>query len=133
MPEEWATAVQPKDDEPEKKLTLAPELKTAAGRIKKLELGSWLEFLDKKSGRMLRGKLAWANQETFDYMFVNQSGRQIAVISRYNLAKALVRGDARILPIEKTPFITRALNSIHRMLQSEQDSAESAMKKQAAC
>jgi Protein of unknown function (DUF1631) len=101
------------------------ELKDAAARLKELKLGTWLEFIDKKSDRTLRGKLAWVNQHVPRYMFVNQSGRQIAVKSRDDLATAVVRGESRILPIEKTPFITRALNSIHRMLQNQSENGNS--------
>ncbi len=94
-------------------------LKDAAAQVKQLKLGTWVEFIDKKNDRTMRSKLAWVNHHALKYMFVNQSGRQIAVESRYNLATAMVRGEARILPIEKTPFITRVLNSIHRILQNQ--------------
>ena len=107
---------------------MSSELKFAAGKIKKLELGTWLEFSDKDSGALLRGKLAWVDEHTFDYMFVNQSGRRIAVKSLYDLAGGLIQGEARILPIEKMPFITRALNSIHLMLQKEKYSLEETLK-----
>lgn len=115
IPKEWQADIGNDLEEP------APEeemmkFKKLVDKLKTVKLGSWFEFFDKTTEVTQHGKLAWINQSTSNYMFVNHGGRQIAVKSLYNLAKEIEEGDIKILPSDKTPFISKALNSIHKRL-----------------
>ena len=49
-------------------------------------------------------------------MFVDQLGVKASVISMQDLVDCMLNGKARIVKTEKKPFVDRAMNAIHRML-----------------
>lgn len=116
IPKEWRADIEAHGG-PHQAEEGGKENKEIVDQLKAVELGTWFEFYKASRKITERGKLAWINQNTSNYMFVNQGGRQVAVRSLYNLAKEIHRGDVKILTIEKAPFISRALNTIHSKLK----------------
>ena len=115
MPKDWKLKAKKEDGETDE--TGTPEFKEKIILIKQQQKGAWFEFNDKESGARKRGKLSWYNQNTLHYMFVNQSGRQVAVKTLYDLAHGMLGGEIKILPTDKSPLITRAFSAIHRRLK----------------
>lgn len=117
IPQEWQEDLEDQtrqDLSQQQGLTVDSEI---IKQLKEVELGTWFEFFDKTNNMKQRGKLAWINKNTSNYMFVNQGGRQIAVKSLYNLGKEMQSGVIKMLTIEKAPFISRAFNTIHSKLK----------------
>ncbi len=87
-------------------------------RLRKSKLGTWFELTDPRTGRPIRAKLSWFSPKTSYYIFVNQAGLQVAVKPLRKLAKELLNGEARILEVDKKPFVERALQRIYRLLRT---------------
>ena len=93
----------------------SPVLEQTVARLRRLRLGTWFEFT--QAGKApLRAKLSWFSLKTGYYIFVDQAGIQVAVKPLRKLAKEMVAGQARILELERKPFVERALQRIHSML-----------------
>ncbi len=119
IPEEWQQALDTEPDVSSVSSDIPPEREALLSYLKELEFGTWFEFFDQDKKIYQRGKLAWINTTTSNYMFVNQGGRQIAVKSLHNLADEMDRGLVKVIEEEKTPFVDRALNSIQELLKRE--------------
>jgi hypothetical protein len=119
VPVEWRETLTEEAEEIVAESNTSPERQSLLDSLRKLEFGTWFEFIDKGKDITQRGKLAWVNTTTSNYMFVNEGGRQIGVKSLYNLADELEAGLAKIIDLEKTPFVDRALKSIHGLLNTE--------------
>lgn len=119
IPEEWRQALSEETDSSPSNGNVTLEHQALIDSLKELEFGTWFEFFDEEKEVYQRGKLAWINTTTSNYMFVNQGGRQIAVKSLHNLAEDLHQGRAKIIDIERTPFVDRALKSIQELLRKE--------------
>jgi hypothetical protein len=65
--------------------------------IRALSAGTWLEFVTDASGRTARRKLARLNPANGRTLLVNLRGAKIAEHSVETLARAIVRGHARVL------------------------------------
>jgi hypothetical protein len=95
--------------------TASPDQLAMLEQLKTIPFGTWFEFQKPdKPGR--RAKLSWRSTVTEKFMFVDQMGVKAAVISMHDLANCMIDGSARIVKTEKKPFVDRALNAIHRML-----------------
>ncbi|BCX82530.1 hypothetical protein MIT9_P2116 [Methylomarinovum caldicuralii] len=95
----------------------SPELEQAVTRLRRIKLGTWFEFTH-EGKPPLRAKLSWFSLKTGYYIFVDQAGIQVAVKPLKKLAKEMLAGQARILEMEKKPFVERALQRIYRILDS---------------
>ncbi|QSA95882.1 DUF1631 domain-containing protein [Methylococcus sp. EFPC2] len=95
----------------------SPALLAIVEQLRNARLGMAFEFTDSNKRQKLRVKLSWYSPKTSYYIFVNQSGIQAAVKSLRTLAKEMERGESRILPQERKPFMERALQSIHTLLE----------------
>jgi len=93
-------------------------LEEAIKRLRKSKLGTWFELTDPRTGQPIRAKLSWFSPKTSYYIFVNQAGIQVAVRPLRKLAKELSNGEARILEVDKKPFVERALQRIYRLLRT---------------
>lgn len=108
------------DEQPQAEDTPAePELSEAQQamleKLKDIPFGTWFEF-QKPGEAVKRAKLSWRSTVTEKYMFVDQMGVKAAVVCMHELARYMLDGSARIVTNEKKPFVDRALNAIHRML-----------------
>lgn len=119
IPEEWRQDFSEDADHQPDEVPVSPERQTLIESLKQLEFGTWFEFFDTEKHIYHRGKLAWINTTTSKYMFVNQGGRQIAVKSLHELADDLEQGRAKVIDMERLPFVDRALKSIQELLKKE--------------
>jgi len=103
--------------------TADPVLLGIVDHLRSVKLGTTFEFTDFKRGVRFRAKLSWYSPKTSYYIFVNQTGIQVAVKSLRTLAKELQISETRIVPQARTPFMERALQSIHGLL-SRSDKSE---------
>lgn len=94
---------------------LSTEQKAMLEKLKNVPFGTWFEF-HKPGEPKKRAKLSWRSTVTEKYMFVDQMGVKAAVVCMHELANCVLNGTVRILASEKKPFVDRALNAIHRML-----------------
>jgi hypothetical protein len=94
---------------------ISAEQQQMLDKLKNVPFGTWFEF--KKPGEPTKSaKLSWRSTVTEKYMFVDQMGVKAAVICMRELADCMLDGSVRIINGEKKPFVDRALNAIHRML-----------------
>jgi hypothetical protein len=93
----------------------SPEQLAMLEKLKATPFGTWFEF-QKPGSPCSRAKLSWRSTVTEKFMFVDRMGVKAAVISMHELADCMINGRVRILKAEKKPFVDRALNAIHRML-----------------
>lgn len=92
----------------------APQRDPELERLGGVEFGTWFLFAaDQPRDRQWRAKLAWSNNRTQHYMFVNSLGQQVALRDGADLADELRAGRARILENHSDkPFFERALERI---------------------
>lgn len=95
----------------------SPALLAIVEQLRNARLGTAFEFPGPNKREKLRVKLSWYSPKTSYYIFVNQSGIQVAVKSLRTLAKEMERGESRIVQQERKPFMERALQSIHSLLE----------------
>lgn len=119
IPEEWQQALSDEVPDSGVNVTVTPEREKLLDSLRNIEFGTWFEFFDRDKNIYQRGKLAWINTTTSNYMFVNQGGRQIAVKSLHILADEMDQGLVKIIQEEKMPFVDRALQSIQDLLKKE--------------
>jgi hypothetical protein len=142
-PERWetevkkvATAVPPTGESSQTQVVtgaVGPEEATAAHemtseqeqeviqRLRKMKFGTWFELRSETGGNPRRIKLSWLSPLTATCMFVDRSGMQAEIKTLQELAREILAGSAKIIPRPKHPFIERALVSIRKMLQGEEE------------
>ena len=81
-------------------------------RVKSLPFGTWFELNHNQQGAMVRRKLSWFSTLTGRCLFVNQRGARTDERSMEQLARDLVRGQARIAEVERESLIDRAWHAI---------------------
>ena len=99
--------------EHEQPLTAAQ--KTAIAQLHSIPFGTWFEFRADGNAPQ-RAKLSWRSTITEKFMFVDHMGVKALVVSMRELADCMINGKVRIVQEEKKPFVDRALQAIHRML-----------------
>jgi hypothetical protein len=107
--------VEPVDELEARTPKLSPKQKAILEKLKTIPFGTWFEFSDADK-RTRRLKLSWRSTITEKFMFVDQMGVKAAVIPMYELANRILADNVRVVEGEKKPFVDRALNAIHRML-----------------
>lgn len=84
--------------------------------LRKIKFGTWFKLMD-DNNKLRRLKLSWFSPITHKYMFVDRFGIQAYITPSEELAKQLHDGKASIIKSNGIPFVTKALNTIHRILQ----------------
>jgi len=97
------------------KQPLTAAQRTAIAQLQGIPFGTWFEFSSEGEAPQ-RVKLSWRSTITEKFMFVDQMGVKAVVVSMRELADCVINGRARVLREEKKPFVDRALQAIHRML-----------------
>jgi hypothetical protein len=90
-------------------------------RLRKMKFGTWFELASDNRSRSRRLKLSWLSPLTSTCMFVDRSGMQAEIKTLQELANEMLSGRAKVIPRPKHPFIERALVSIRKMLQRDED------------
>ncbi len=99
-------------EEPTEKAS--PEEEKMVENLKMIEFGTWFEF---DGGKRL--KVAWYNSKTMHYMLVDQMGKKVAMKSGLELARAMLKGSAKVIAGSTKPFFERALENIFQSLNAK--------------
>ncbi|MDF1530411.1 MAG: DUF1631 family protein, partial [Sedimenticola sp.] len=84
--------------------------------LRKIKFGTWFELTD-DNNKIRRLKLSWFSPITHKYMFVDRFGIQAYITPSEELAKQLCEGKASIIKTNGIPFVSKALKTIHNILQ----------------
>ncbi|MGK0442436.1 MAG: hypothetical protein ACJA0N_002247 [Pseudohongiellaceae bacterium] len=90
---------------------LSEEEKKQLARLADIAFGTWFDF-QCEDGSLDRMKLAWYSRVTSNYMFVNNAGVKQAVMTNFDLARALTAGTITMAELEKRSFMERALGAV---------------------
>lgn len=101
---------------PEDQTADYPEITAMIAKLRAVDFGTWFEFSQADTPAH-RAKLSWHSTVTEKFMFVDQLGVKVAIIPSRELAVCMLSGNARILETEHKPFVNRALEAIHRVLE----------------
>lgn len=85
-------------------------------KLKDIKFGTWFELID-DNDKLRRLKLSWFSPITHKYMFVDRFGIQAYITPADELAKMLSTGKASIIKSTGIPFVSKALKTIHAILQ----------------
>lgn len=91
-----------------------PQEQSLIEKLKMIEFGTWFEF---SGGKRL--KVAWYNNKTLHYMLVDQMGKKVAMRSGLELARSMLRKEAKIVSGSSKPFFERALENIFESLNEQ--------------
>lgn len=88
-------------------------------KLRMVEFGTWMDFDELNGQTQVRAKIAWFNPKTLQYMLVNRSGKQIALMSALELARHMLSRNGRIINGIAKPFFERALENIFERMKTE--------------
>ena len=89
-------------------------------QLKRTAFGTWFEFVLNQQGETARRKLAWFSPVTGHCLFVNQRGARSEDRTLDQLARDMVRGQARIADVATGSMIDRAWKAIVDMLKKRE-------------
>ncbi len=93
-------------------LVLNAEERQTLERLKTVPYGTWFEFVLNQQGETVRRKLSWFSTLTSRCLFVNQRGARTEERTLQQLARDIVRKQARIVTEERESLIDRAWGAI---------------------
>lgn len=117
---ESAVAADPAGDAPSRPaqaLPIGPRELEMVERIRHLPFGTWFEFTLNQQGDRARRKLCWFSTVTGRCLFVNVRGQKAQERTLEELARDLVRGNARVVDDTKESLIDRAWKGIVSMFR----------------
>ncbi len=83
-------------------------------QLYRMEFGTQFIFHKSVMGRSAKLKLAWFNDNTQNYMFVDQLGKKVAVKSAAELARSVAKKEIEVVENDNKPLVERALESIFK-------------------
>lgn len=93
-----------------------------------LPFGTWFEFQTNQQGDVVRRRLAWHSSITGHVLFVNQRGQRVDEQTLDTLARAMARGQARIVTTSVGRLIDRAwhatLGALRKFARPAADNGE---------
>lgn len=92
--------------------SLTPEEAQVLERIRTLPFGTWFEFTTNQQGATVRRKLAWFSTLTGRCLFVNQRGARTDEKTLEQLARDIVRKQAKVWNEQSDSLIDRAWKAI---------------------
>jgi hypothetical protein len=102
----------------QERIPLSKQENTMLERIKQLPFGTWFEFVTNQQGETVRRKLSWFSTLTGRCLFVNARGSKAGEKTLDQLARDLVRGNAKVVEEIKEGIVDRAWKSIMATLKS---------------
>jgi hypothetical protein len=97
--------------------SLTPEEQQTLDRLRTLPFGTWFEFTTNQQGATIRRKLAWFSTLTGRCLFVNQRGARTDEKTLEQLARDIVRKQAKIYTDKPESLIDRAWKAITSSLK----------------
>lgn len=101
-----------------KRLSRTPEEEAQYERVRTLPFGTWIEFITNQQGDVVRKRLSWYSSVTGNALFVNVRGQRMGEQSLDSVARALARGQARVVTAERARLVDRAWQSTLGALRS---------------
>lgn len=98
-------------------LPIGPRELEMIERIRHLPFGTWFEFTLNQQGDRARRKLCWFSTVTGRCLFVNARGQKAQERTLEELARDLVRGNAKVVDDTRESLIDRAWKGIVSMLR----------------
>ena len=92
--------------------SLTPEEQQTLDRLRTLPFGTWFEFTTNQQGATVRRKLAWFSTLTGRCLFVNQRGARTDEKTLEQLARDIVRKQAKVYTDKPESLIDRAWKAI---------------------
>ena len=102
----------------EEKPELSVKEQQTLDRLKQMPFGTWFEFVINQQGDVARRKLSWFSPVTGRCLFVNSRGAKVAEKSLDEMARDLVRGNAKLWEPQAESVIDRAWRSIKEKMKS---------------
>ncbi len=102
----------------EEKAELTVKEQQTLDRLKQMPFGTWFEFVINQQGDIARRKLSWFSPVTGRCLFVNSRGAKVAEKSMDEMARDLVRGNAKLWEPQAESIIDRAWRSIKDKMKS---------------
>jgi hypothetical protein len=96
---------------------LSAEEKAMLDRMRTIPFGTWFDFVQNQQGASVRRKLAWFSTVTGRCLFVNQRGVRSEDRTLEQLARDMVRGQARMVVSTEPSLIDRAWKAILETLR----------------
>ena len=93
-------------------MNLNAEEQTKLAEISQLPFGTWIDFVTNQQGDHVRKKIAWFSKLTGRCVFVNQRGARMGDTTLEELARDIVRGQAKVFKPESESFVDRAWGAI---------------------
>lgn len=88
-------------------------------RIRELQFGTWLEFVTNQQGDSVRRRLSWFSLVTGHCLFINHRGQRVGDYTLDTLARAMARGQVRVVEQRKESLLARAMHRVIDMLRGE--------------
>jgi len=101
-----------------KRMPRTPEEQAQYERVRTLPFGTWIEFITNQQGDVVRKRLSWYSSVTGNALFVNVRGQRMGEQSLDSVARALARGQARVVTAERARLVDRAWQSTLGALRS---------------
>jgi hypothetical protein len=109
MPEEWKESFKQR----KRAADISPETKAL------FSLGTRVEINKPEQEKLIRGRIAWTNEDGTQCLLVNESGKQIAIQSVDELNQARIDGTLKILKEQDQPLFDRAMGWIQERIRQE--------------
>ncbi len=102
----------------EEKAELSVKEQQTLDRLKQMPFGTWFEFVINQQGDVARRKLSWFSPVTGRCLFVNSRGAKVGEKTMDEMARDLVRGNAKLWEPQAESIIDRAWRSIKEKMKS---------------
>jgi len=99
------------------RVPLAPKEQAMVDRIKLLPFGTWFDFTINQQGELARRKLCWFSPVTGRCLFLNARGAKSEERMIDQLARDMLRGNARVAEEARDNLIDRAWKGIMSMVK----------------
>ncbi len=97
--------------------TLTPEEEVMSLRLRNTDFGTWFQFPDEETGKLVKAKLSWFSPLTKRYMFVDRNGIQVAVKPLKALVREMSEETTQAIDPPSVKFFNLAMQSIKEMLE----------------
>jgi hypothetical protein len=111
------TEAAPVKTQPAPPAPMSPAETEMLQQLKRTAFGTWFDFVLNQQGETARRKLAWYSPVTGHCLFVNQRGARSEDRTLEQLARDMVRGQARVANLAAGSMIDRAWKAIMVMLK----------------
>lgn len=88
-------------------------------RIRELQFGTWMEFVTNQQGDCVRRRLSWFSLATGHCLFINHRGQRVGDYTLDTLARAMARGQIRVVEQRKESLLARAMHRVVDVLRGD--------------